>query len=77
MNIQHQKTLSSIEQLIAIQRDCVDGGSPSESYMRGMLNGLICAHSAITGDSPNFHEGVKRKNTNHVRHKSQLTQKRK
>ena len=39
----------SIENMILIQRQ-----SLSRGYMQGMYNGLICAHSALSKDSPKF-----------------------
>jgi hypothetical protein len=44
-----QSKLASLENLIRIQTDCLEKG-----YMHGMLNGLICAHSVFTGDSPKY-----------------------
>jgi hypothetical protein len=57
-----QSKLSSLENLIKIQTDCLDAG-----YMHGMLNGLIIAHSVFTGDTPNFVS--KYKQPTQIRHK--------
>lgn len=66
MNEKLQKALSGIENMISIQKDCLERG-----YMHGMLNGLICAHSVISGDNPKF-VGVPRRRPNRIkiRHKS-------
>lgn len=71
MNRSLQKALSAIENMIGIQRDCLERG-----YMHGMLNGLICAHSAISGDEPDFVELPRRKPTRiNIRHKSRRLKK--
>jgi hypothetical protein len=69
MNEKLQKALSDIENMIAIQKDCLERG-----YMHGMLNGLICAYSAISGDDPKFADVPRRKpNRINIRHKSRQT----
>jgi hypothetical protein len=62
MNCNLQSKLSSLENLIKIQRECLDTG-----YMHGMLNGLICAHSVVTGDEPKYLS--KYKQPTQIRHK--------
>jgi hypothetical protein len=66
MNKQLQKALTDIENMIAIQKDCLERG-----YMHGMLNGLICAYAAVSGEDPKFVElpGRKPRRTN-IRHKA-------
>lgn len=49
MNHNLQRKLSSLENLIKVQKDSLEKG-----YMHGLLNGLICAHSVITDDKANF-----------------------
>jgi hypothetical protein len=75
MNEKLQKDLSSLENMIAIQKDCVLIGDPSKEYMHGMLNGLICAHSVFSGDPPNYHSAIFRKKRKNVRHKSLVIKK--
>jgi len=71
MNEKLQKDLSSLENMIAIQKDCVIAGDPSKEYMHGMLNGLICAHSVFSGDPPNFVSlGYRKPIRSNIRHKS-------
>jgi len=72
MNEQLQRQLSSLENLIAIQRDCVVTGDPGMDYMHGMLNGLICARSVISETPPDYHSEPRRarKKNRKVRHKS-------
>jgi hypothetical protein len=66
MNEKLQKALSDIENMIAIQKDCLERG-----YMHGMLNGLICAYSAVSGEEPKFARVPGRKpNRINIRHKS-------
>jgi hypothetical protein len=67
MNSDLQARLSQLENLIKIQRDCLDVG-----YMHGMLNGLIVAHSVFTDDTPNFH--LKYKQPTQIRHKKRKKQ---
>lgn len=62
MNKDLQSKLSSLEQLIGIQRDNLADG-----YMHGMLNGLIVAHSMFADSRPQF-ASMPRKLTK-VRHK--------
>ena len=57
-----QFKLSSLENLIKIQTDCLAAG-----YMHGILNGLIIAHSVFTGDTPKFIS--KYKQPTQIRHK--------
>jgi len=47
MNSELQAKLSSLEQLMGIQRD-----SLADGYMHGMLNGLIVAHSVFADSRP-------------------------
>jgi len=66
MNKDLQKALSDIENMIRIQKDCLERG-----YMHGMLNGLICAYSAVSGETPKFADVPRRKpNRINIRHKS-------
>ena len=67
MNKDLQSKLSQLENLIRIQRDCLDAG-----YMHGMLNGLIVAHSVFTGDSPLFY--TRYKQPTKIRHKQRKKQ---
>jgi hypothetical protein len=62
MNSDLQSKLSSLENLIKIQTDCLEAG-----YMHGMLNGLKVAHSVFTGDRPLFY--TKHKQPTKIRHK--------
>jgi len=73
MNRQLQNALSDIENMIAIQRDCLERG-----YMHGMLNGLICAYSTISGEEPKFVDvpGRRPRRLN-IRHKSRQVKVRK
>jgi len=75
MNKGLQDSLSTLENLIAIQRDCVHAGDPSDDYMHGMLNGLIAAHSCFTGDTPKYYTKAVRKRNKRVRHKTLLMRK--
>lgn len=58
-----QFKLSRLEDLIKIQRDNLEKG-----YMHGMLNGLICAHSVVTGLNPCYATLLSNRK-NKVRHK--------
>ena len=58
-----QSKLSQLEDLIKIQRDSLERG-----YMHGMLNGLICAHSVVSGLTPCY-TSLDRNRKNNVRHK--------
>lgn len=49
---QAKETGKELRNMIDIQRDCLGGCE----YMRGMLNGLICAWSVVTGKKPDFEE---------------------
>jgi hypothetical protein len=70
MNEKLQKGLSSLENLIAIQRDCVDEGDHSGPYMKGLLNGLIISHSVFTGEKPDFYNPVRKIMKTSIRHKA-------
>lgn len=70
MNERLQKDLSSLENLIGIQRDCVIAGDPSVQYMHGMLNGLICAHAIFSDTDPDYHDRGCRPKRIKIRHKS-------
>ena len=60
-----QRKQSQLEDLIKIQHDCLEPG-----YMHGMLNGLICAHSIISEQSPEYVTLNKNRNSkNNIRHK--------
>jgi hypothetical protein len=61
MQVELQSKLSTLDELIKIQRDSLERG-----YMHGMLNGLIMAHSVFSGQSPEFTKMPKVKNK--VRH---------
>lgn len=60
-----QRKLSKLEEIVKIQRNCLTRG---DDYMLGMLNGLICAHSVLTGNNPDY-ACKSPKSKNHVRHK--------
>jgi hypothetical protein len=62
MQFDLQRSLNDIENMIRIQRNCVDRG-----YMHGMLNGLILAHSAVSNEHPVYESLPRRKNN--IRHK--------
>ena len=62
--------LTSLEDMISTQRNCMSEGDPSASYMHGLLNGLILAYSVVTGDSPKFHSMTSRNTKKKIRHKS-------
>ena len=49
MQLNLLKKVTSLEQCIRLQRNSLEQG-----YMHGMLNGLICAHSIITGGNPHY-----------------------
>jgi hypothetical protein len=70
MNKDLTKKLTSLESLIAVQRQTVDNRNPSVDYMHGMLNGLIVAHSVFSETSPIFHVINRRRRDRKVRHKS-------
>jgi hypothetical protein len=73
MNKKLQKALSDLENMIAIQTDCLERG-----YMHGMLNGLICAYATISGEDPKFARVPGRKpNRLNIRHKSRQVKLRK
>lgn len=59
-----QKSLSNLESIISIQLNCL-----SDNYMLGMANGLICAHSVLTGTNPAYVTKKSRANKTRVRHK--------
>ena len=58
-----QSRIDAVENMMRIQQSCLERG-----YMHGMMNGLICAHSAFTKTNPEFvklpHRKVK------IRHKA-------
>jgi len=58
-----QDKQSKLEDLIKIQRDCLSGGD----YMHGMLNGLICAHSVVSDEEPDY--ASRYKPPTQIRHK--------
>ena len=68
MNERLQKSITDIENCIAIQRDCVSY-APAD-YMRGVLNGLIVAHSSLTGNRPQFDDCPTPRRSSKIRHKS-------
>ena len=63
------KKLTTLEGLIAIQRQSVDNRNPSVDYMHGMLNGLIVSHSVFSETSPVFYKREGRRCDKKVRHK--------
>jgi len=63
-----QLVLCQLENLIRIQRACVSKDSDTHDYMHGMLNGLICAHSVLSGYDPAYHSSKKKRKSN-IRHK--------
>jgi len=69
MNERLQKHLSTLEQLIGLQKESVCRGDPAVQYMHGMLNGLICAHAIFSDSSPVYHSRPFRKRHTRVRHK--------
>jgi hypothetical protein len=68
MNEKLQKHLSTLENLIGIQKGCILPGDSSVQYMHGMLNGIILAHAVISESNPKFFNMPKRHNS--IRHKS-------
>ncbi len=60
----NKKIISDLENMIRIQRDCLSGGE----YMRGMLNGIICAHSVVADTDPHYENPKPRRKTK-IRHK--------
>jgi hypothetical protein len=73
MNKDLTRKLVCLENLIGIQRDCVDNRDPNVEYMHGMLNGLICAHAILADSSPRYHSRPRYRRDRrdkHVRHKS-------
>jgi len=69
MNEKLQQSLSELERLISTQKDCVIVGYPEASYMHGMLNGMILAHSIFDKSTPNFYSKPRRRKGPAVRHK--------
>lgn len=70
MNEDLQKKLSALEGLIATQRDCVGTAGDAVSYMHGMANGMILAHSIFTEELPKFVSRPRRPYGRIIRHKS-------
>lgn len=70
MNKSLQKNLSTLENLIATQKDCVIAGYPETNYMHGMLNGLICAHSIFANTSPEYYSKPRKRKSGKIRHKN-------
>ncbi len=63
------RKLTTLEGLIAIQRQSVDDRNPCVDYMHGMLNGLIVSHSVFSETSPIFYKLENRRRDKKVRHK--------
>lgn len=70
MNRRLQKQLSDVENMIAIQKNCIISGDPSMSYMHGMLNGLICAYSVFSDSEPKYFRRPGKKHRISIRHKT-------
>jgi hypothetical protein len=75
MNEKLQTALGHIENMIRIQRDCLAEGTPSQDYMQGMYNGLLCAYTCLDGKSPKYASGKQTKLRRNVRHKSLIIKK--
>ena len=76
MNDALQKGLTTLENLILTQENCVDCDDPnSRDYMHGMLNGMILAHSVFDNSPAKFYTITRRKNRRAVRHKSLVIRK--
>jgi hypothetical protein len=78
MNKQLQDNLSILESLIETQKQSVVEGGPGVSYMHGMANGMIMAHSIFADNTPGFVIRPRRAYNLNIRHKTaQLKRKRK
>jgi hypothetical protein len=71
MNNELQQKLSQLENLMAIQTECV----LNDQYMHGMLNGMILAHSIFDNSRPQYKTLTKRRKMRSVRHKSLIIKK--
>ena len=69
MNKKLQEELSHLENLIAIQKDCLHEGGNALDYMYGMANGMILAHSLFADESPKYVKKPRRPYARIVRHK--------
>lgn len=69
MNEDLQRKLSSLEGLIATQKDCINPTHISADYMHGMANGMIMAHSIFADQQPDFVIRPRRHYNRNVRHK--------
>lgn len=72
MNKKLQKSLSDLESLILVQKNCVIAGQPEADYMHGMLNGMILAHSMFADCDPKFHSKPSKRRRISIRHKSNI-----
>lgn len=55
-NDEHRKQVQSLRDQIAIQ--ATDGNWDMDEYMRGMLNGMLCAMSNFDGVNPKYKEAL-------------------
>jgi len=70
MNKQLQDNLSILESLIETQKQSVVEGGPGVSYMHGMANGMIMAHSVFAHNTPDFVMRPRRAHNLSIRHKT-------
>lgn len=54
MEVKLKTALKTLHDILAIQKS--DGNWDFDPYMHGMLNGLVLAESAMTGEEPEFRE---------------------
>lgn len=69
MNKKLHENLSILEGLIATQKQCIDGNSPSVQYMHGMANGMILGHAILSNQNPKYIQRPPRPYNRIVRHK--------
>lgn len=69
MNNELQKRLSSLEQLIETQKNCIPGAGNATGYMHGMANGMILAHAVFIDESPRYVSRPRRIWNKNIRHK--------
>jgi len=70
MNKSLQQKLSSLEDLIAIQKNSVVAGGQATQYMHGMANGMILAHAIFSDSAPKYVSRPRKPYGRNVRHKS-------
>jgi len=78
MNEKLQRSLSTLESLIGTQRLCIPPIKERnyDTYMVGLLNGMLLAQSVFTRDSVNFDTSNTFKKNKRIRHKTSQKRKR-